>query len=283
MFEVQWPLVLFSFLAGLGGFALASAALSGILGKGGDNPRFVTTVIAIACMVIGGCCSMMHLAVVENVMAAVTNILSFSGISIELVLLGTTCIVALIYAIMLKRDTSETARKVVAVLCIIAGVLLAFFCGHGYVMDGRPLWNTELLPLAYLGTAFGAGALLFATIQRAMGEPTEVICGLRVWILVGALLSLITVAAYVIYLGSQGALEGEAPTFAIVAIAGALAALGCAIVLVRPGVETSVGIAVVALVCAVAAGVGLRMLMWAASTGYLDLFEVAMTTRTWMF
>ena len=283
MFEVQWPLVLFSFLAGMGGFALASASLSGIMGKGGDNARFITTILSIVCMIVGGCCSMLHLAIVENVMAAATNILSFSGISIELILLGVTCIMAVIYAIMLKRETSETSRKVVAVLCIIAGVLLAYFCGHGYVMDGRPLWNTELLPLAYMGTAFGAGALMFATIQLALKEEAEAVSGMRVWIIVGVAISLVTVLAYVIYLSTKGAMEGETFTFAVVSIIAAVAAIACAVVLARPGATPTLSVAAIGFICAIVAGVCLRMLMWAVSSGYLNLFEVAMTTRSWMF
>ena len=100
--EIQWPLVLFSLIAGTGGSLFAFVALSELLG-GKEKTRFAATVTSLVLIVAGGCLSMLHLASPQNAFAALTNIFSFSGISIELMLLGLTFVVALAYAIVVKR------------------------------------------------------------------------------------------------------------------------------------------------------------------------------------
>lgn len=85
--DIQWPLVLFSLIAGTGGSLFAFVALSELVG-GKDKTRFAATVTALVLIVVGGCLSMLHLASPQNAFAALTNIFSFSGISIELMLLA---------------------------------------------------------------------------------------------------------------------------------------------------------------------------------------------------
>ena len=84
--DIQWPLVLFSLIAGTGGSLFAFVALSELVGGKGKT-RFAATVTALVLIVVGGCLSMLHLASPQNAFAALTNIFSFSGISIELMLL----------------------------------------------------------------------------------------------------------------------------------------------------------------------------------------------------
>lgn len=258
----------------------ASAALSDLMKKGEDKSRFTADVIGMVLLIVGGWCSLLHLALPENVMAAVTNIFSFSGISIELVLLGITFILAFIYAIMLKRETVGTARKVVAVAGIVAAVLLAFFCGHGYVMVGRPLWNTNLLPFAYLGTALGTGGFLFACIQSKRGNAVEDVVALKTWYLATSVISAVTVAAYVVFLAASAGLKDAALIYAVVALLGCVVALTCGIsFFLKPAENKVFAIACLGAVTSLIAGLAVRMLMWAVCAGYLELFSVATTTR----
>ena len=132
--EIQWPLVLFSLIAGTGGSLFAFVALSELLG-GKEKTRFAATVTSLVLIVAGGCLSMLHLASPQNAFAALTNIFSFSGISIELMLLGLTFVVALAYAIVVKRLRNALAAKALAVVGGILGLALGYFCGHGYVIE----------------------------------------------------------------------------------------------------------------------------------------------------
>ena len=88
--EIQWPLVLFSLTAGTGGSLFAFVGLSEFLG-GYAKMRDAGAVCSLALIVIGGCFSVLHLASPLHAISAVTNLLSFSGISIELMLLGACC------------------------------------------------------------------------------------------------------------------------------------------------------------------------------------------------
>ena len=155
---IQWPLVLFSLLAGAGGAMLAFAGLSQLLG-GSRTVRRRAVWCALALFVIGGLCSVAHLASPLNAISAVTNLLSFSGISIELMLLGASFIAGAAYLVLTREEGRDGAVRVVAVLAVIFGVAIGFFCGHGYVIDAQPTWSTETLPLAYLGTSLALGGL----------------------------------------------------------------------------------------------------------------------------
>ena len=76
--EIQWPLVLFSLIAGTGGSLFAFVALSELLG-GKEKTRFAATVTSLVLIVAGGCLSMLHLASPQNAFAALTNMLLVLG------------------------------------------------------------------------------------------------------------------------------------------------------------------------------------------------------------
>lgn len=85
--KIQWPLVLFSMLAGCGGCCFAFAGVAGALGESTTVTLWATG-ISLVLVVVGAVCSMMHLATPRHAFAAVTHLLSFSGISVELIMLG---------------------------------------------------------------------------------------------------------------------------------------------------------------------------------------------------
>ena len=65
---IQWPLLIFSLLAGCGGVTLASAGVAELLGVA-KKTRFIAVVVALVLLIVGGCASVLHLAQPANIMA----------------------------------------------------------------------------------------------------------------------------------------------------------------------------------------------------------------------
>ncbi len=282
---IQWPLVLFSLLAGAGGAMLAFAGLSQLLG-GSRTVRRRAVWCALALLVIGGLCSVAHLASPLNAISAVTNLLSFSGISIELMLLGANVIVGAAYLVLTREEGRDGAVRVVAVLAVIFGVAIGFFCGHGYVIDAQPTWSTETLPLAYLGTSLALGAFAYALVAAATKTPADeaangaaasaVELGGKLWpaVLVCAVVDAVGILAYGLFLGLDAVAAQGALFWGGAVACGVVGVLACAIAgMTALAAKAPLPLAVAGVACAAIGGVALRMLMWACATGYIDLFS----------
>ncbi len=272
--ETQWPLVIFSLLAGVGGTLGAFAALALLLKKA-EKSAFVALIVALVLFVLGGLASMLHLASPQNAMAAATNLLSFSGISVELIMLGASFIAMLALAIMVKRGAEGTALKVVAVLVIICGLVLAFVCGHGYVIDARQYWNTNLLPLAYLGSVLPAGGLLYLALE-AFKDAEADLKSLELVTLIAAVVSAITLVVYLVFVGGEIVASSPVVTYGGIIVCGIVitlaAAAGAFIVKGSGAVKTCL---VVGIISSVIGALCLRVFMWVASNGFMDLFGLA--------
>ena len=181
--KIQWPLVLFSMLAGCGGCAFAFAGIANAMGESTSVTLFVT-VVAFVLVVVGAICSMMHLATPKHAFAAVTHLLSFSGISVELIMLGVVCALMILFAGSVVFIDNATATLVLGLLGALSGVALAFVTGHGYLISSKPTWNTKKLPLAYTGTAAVAGGFLYVAIAAFAGADPAIVRALC-WILLG--------------------------------------------------------------------------------------------------
>lgn len=271
--DIQWPLVLFSLLAGTGGSLFAFVGLSEFLG-GSSKVRDAGSIVAMALLVLGGCFSVLHLASPLHAISAVTNLLSFSGISIELMLLGANFVVMLAYVLVRKRSNVTTPVKVLAVLGIVLGLMLGFFCGHGYVLEGQPTWNSETLPLAYLGTSLACGAFLYGTIVALKGDEKEFGGKLGVFTLGAAVVGAIGLVAYVAFLGI------DAASSQALVLWGGVVVLGIVATLVISGLGAfgggkmpAIAVGVSGLACAFVGGLAVRSLMWLCATGYIDLFS----------
>lgn len=276
--EIQWPLVLFTLFSGVGAGLLVPAGVAVLAGKRNDRAQFIALVASLVLLVVGGCFSLLHLAAPHNVMAAVYNIFSFSGISIELILLGVCCIVALAFLIVLKRGAAPSALKVVAVLGIVAALLLMYFCGHGYIMPSRPAWDTEMLPLAYLGTSLAGGVFAYGVVLAACKADDADAKIYRTVVMAGCVVCACTCALY------SFAVLADAADASPVAFWGGLVLCGIVIMLVAGVVAYTklspanlMAIAAVGLVIAVIAIVAVRVVMWDTSEGYLELFGLAAT------
>ena len=276
---IEWPLVLFSMLAGGGGCAFAYVALADIL-KCGKKARFGTTVVALVITIIGGFCSVAHLASPENVMAAVWNIGSFSGISIELILIGITCILMIAYLVMVGRKAAENAITIVAAIGGVFGLLLAFFTGHGYVLESQMAWNTELLPLAYLGTSIALGAFLYAVCAAGFKVAAEELQKMALPEGVGALIGAVAIVAYVAVVGVAAGAENPLVVWAGLIACGVVITAICGILLlVKKALAASLAVPVVGLVAAAIGALALRSFMWLMGSGFLALFDISTGSR----
>ncbi|WP_334098299.1 DmsC/YnfH family molybdoenzyme membrane anchor subunit [Gordonibacter pamelaeae] len=264
--DIQWSLVIFTALTGLGGWLFFFVGLNTLLGKT-DKGAFAGTMASLVLVVVGGCASVTHLSHPDRMLGALQH--PTSGIFTEAVLVGLLCIVLVAFLVMLKRSLTGTPLKAVAVIGMALGVLMSFMAGQSYLMPAIAAWNTELLPLGYLGTAAASGAaawLLLAVVQKA-DEATVSFAGLMTF--AGGCAALVLALAYG---AASGALAGGTALLvgAAVLCGGAVPAACGALAWKRPGNGAAWGS--VALFAALAGSIAFRCAMWAAGAGLYDFF-----------
>lgn len=273
MFSIQWPLVLFGLICGLGGTLGAAAAVAELMGKARQG-RFVASVVALVLLVVGGCTVLLHITLPQNVFYAVTNLASLSGISVEIIMIAITFVLVGAYAIMLKREVPDAARKAIAILALISGVVLAFVCGHGYVIDSRPYWDTNLMPLAYLGSVLPAGAFLYLVIAGKLGAGLDELKALKPYVIATVVVSIVTTVLYLVTLGGEVLARNVVCSYGLVVACGIVGELVCLyLYLTAKDVKTVVVAAVVGLVLAVLCALGVRFEMWLSSDPFFDAFS----------
>lgn len=278
--KIQWPLVLFSMLAGCGGCCFAFAGVAGALGESTTVTLWATG-ISLVLVVVGAVCSMMHLATPRHAFAAVTHLLSFSGISVELIMLGVVSALMAAYGAACLWFDNELARLVLGIAGAVAGVVLAFVTGHGYLISSKPTWNTKKLPLAYTGTALVAGGFLYAVVSVATGGVWAMELPVKLLLAVCAVFSAVTAAAYLGHLGMQTAKKNPTLFWVGIVVCGLVVPLACAAILLAPLPSMAfVAVAAVGFVAAMAGGLSLRMLMWIVGAGFLFFFEDAQANRS---
>ncbi|WP_302011459.1 DmsC/YnfH family molybdoenzyme membrane anchor subunit [uncultured Adlercreutzia sp.] len=278
--KIQWPLVLFSMLAGCGGCCFAFAGVAGALGESTTVTLWATG-ISLVLVVVGAVCSMMHLATPRHAFAAVTHLLSFSGISVELIMLGVVSALMVAYGAACLWFDNELVRLVLGMAGALAGVVLAFVTGHGYLISSKPTWNTKKLPLAYTGTALVAGGFLYAAVSVATGGVWAMELPVKLLLAACAVFSAVTVAAYLGHLGMQTAKKNPTLFWVGIVVCGLVVPLACAAILLAPLPSMAfVAVAAVGFVAAMAGGLSLRMLMWIVGAGFLFFFEDAQANRS---
>lgn len=278
--KIQWPLVLFSMLAGCGGCCFAFAGVAGALGESTTVTLWATGV-SLVLVVVGAVCSMMHLATPRHAFAAVTHLLSFSGISVELIMLGVVSALMAAYGAACLWFDNELVRLVLGMAGALAGVVLAFVTGHGYLISSKPTWNTKKLPLAYTGTALAAGGFLYAVVSVATGGVWAMELPVKLLLAACAVFSAVTVATYLGHLGMQTAKKNPTLFWVGIVVCGLVVPLACAAILLAPLPSMAfVAVAAVGFVAAMAGGLSLRMLMWIVGAGFLFFFEDAQANRS---
>ena len=278
--KIQWPLVLFSMLAGCGGCAFAFVGLGNAFGAPIEF-TLIVTVISFVLVVVGGLCSVLHLATPKHALAAISHLTSFSGISVELIMLGIVSVLMIGYAASCVVFDSAMARLVFGVLGIVAGLGLAFATGHGYLISSKPTWNTKKLPLAYTGTALVSGGLLYAAAASVLSAGQDVLSLAVVALAVCMVFSAITVIAYALHLGKDR-LKDNASLFwggiVVCGIAAPIVVLGVVFAGVVSGANAL--LLIVGFALSMVGGTCLRMLMWIVGAGFLFFFEEAQAKRS---
>lgn len=283
--KIQWPLVLFSLLAGVGGCAFAFAGIGNALGEV-PGVTFVVTIVAFVFVCIGGVCSVVHLATPKHAWAVVTHILSFSGISVELIMLGIACALMVVFVGCDVIGLPAIVKLASGLFGALSGVCLAFATGHGYLISSKPTWNTMKLPVAYTATSLVGGAFLYLFVASMLGANGFVVT----WILGIALLccffNVVALGAYIGHLGRDIARTnkklyergivacGMVTTLVLMAVLYAMAMVSSA-----PDLAFSL-VAFVGCVAALIGGLALRMLMWIVGAGFLSLFDQARDHRS---
>lgn len=264
--SIQWPLLVFSLLAGSGSALLAFAGVAQAAGIA-RKTRSIAVACALALLVIGGCASVVHLAQPANIMAAAANVFSFSGISVELIMLGINAVVCVAYLIAARKEASAPTMRGIAVVGIISGVVMTFVVGNGYVMQSQPNWNTVLLPLAYAGSGLACGGALYCALMAAFKEAASEFKPVGVVAIAALVVQLAACVAYGVSIAS--AVDGMLYWGACVGI-GSVAALACA-VFARKSPLAWWGVFAAAFI----GGIALRAAMWMVGTGFLDMFSLA--------
>jgi len=263
--EIQWSLVLFTIFAGAGAGMLAFAGV-GEFFNASKNSRLVAAICAVVLLIAGGISSLLHLGNPANVMAAATNLGSFSPISLELIFLGACVLVALVYLVLVARGV-DSATKIVGVIGILVGVVFAYVSGHGYeVIAAKPAWATPTLTLSYLFSALALGGFLFLLLQVVFKDDAASIKKVGLIVLVVAALETIGYIAY----GALTPLAENALIFWIgAAVIGGLIAAAAGVLIYMKNNQAMVYIGVLAVLIG---GIAFRAVMWLAGESYLTGF-----------
>lgn len=200
--EIQWSLVFYTLLIGLGAGTFAVAASSEWWGKA-ERARLPGAITAIVSMALAGVASFLHLGHPERALGVLGNIQS--GIGQEMLLAGLTGLLAVAYALMLWRGGPAGTRKIVAGAGMALAVILCAVMGASYMLPARPAWNTVFVPLLYLASAASLGLLavffwVAARTPYAEREAAVKAVG-KAGLIALAVQALVTVA-YVIYLAT---------------------------------------------------------------------------------
>ena len=194
--EIQWPLLIFSVLLGVTSGSFVFLAVGELRGKFRDV-RFAGALIALICLAVGGCVSVLHMGHPERATHLLGNL--GSGLSKELFVVAIMGIVALIYLVLAKKDY-PTASKVSGVLGAVLGLVLPFVAGASYLIAARPAWDSIALPLMFLGAGLALGMTLMCGLVLLKGRAAEEGGFALKLALAGVLIMAVTTVAYVIWI-----------------------------------------------------------------------------------
>ncbi len=269
--EIQWSLVLFTAISGAGAWMFAFIGLNEFFQKAKNTKGIlVGCVIAAVLLAVGGVASATHLSHIEHVLWVLQH--PAPGIFVEALLIGIDAILAIIYFLLVKREASQTARRVIAVLAIAMGPIFTYSCGSSYMMASQLAWNTFTLPLGYLGTAIPSGAAAWLLLNCYCKENPEALRIASLELAIAGAASLVLGAAYGLVSGAAAGGNVALLWLGVVAC-GSLVPLVCGAVASRKA-ESAFTLGIVGLVGGFIGSVSYRVLMWTASVALMSLFGV---------
>ena len=156
--EIQWPLVLFTALAGTGAWLFVCMGINEFVGK--NKPAIIYTAF-VSCVLLGlgGLASATHLSHPERILNALNN--PTSGIFLEASMIFILIALAVVFAILVYRDGNAIARKIIALAGIAIAVAFTYSAGESYTMSSQAMWDTPLFVIACIFAPLPAGASLW--------------------------------------------------------------------------------------------------------------------------
>ena len=191
--DIQWSLVLFTAIASCGTWVSVGVAVDELRGLT-QRTNLVASVLALVLAVVGGIASVTHLSHPDRIMAVLSH--PTAGIFLEALLIGLFIAAVAVYVILLKRDASAGARKAVAVLAAVIGIVFSFASGYSYMMEARTTWNTITLPLGYLGFGAASGLSLYLLLVACKKESAEAVKLAGLETVIGGVLALVSGLAF---------------------------------------------------------------------------------------
>ena len=153
--ELQWPLVIFTLLICLGAGTLGVAGLLAALKKAPEI-QSLAAILAIVFVVLGGIASFFHLQHWDRAFNGFGHL--SSGITQEIIGIVVFLVVAVVYLLLLRKDTLPSWA---GWLAFIVSLALVVVVANSYLMGARPVWNSPLLWLYFLSNAILFGSLVF--------------------------------------------------------------------------------------------------------------------------
>lgn len=276
---IQWPLTLFTVIAGAGFGLLATTGVAR-LAVGQSKPlRQLSLVVAFVLLCVGGLMSVFHLSHPERFMAAIANLFSFSGIALELIGLILGCVSAVLFFVFSSAENAA-GEKAMAVVSVVVGVVAGVLQGLAYYEVGaQAAWHLAPLPVSYLFTSLAAGAAIYLLLSAVKGAEGDRAGTRTVGIVavVVAALAAVAVIAYVANVAAIGRLADGATAAAVLAAVCAVA--GVVLIAWHALKQQSTAVVAVAVVACVASSLAVRVLMWLVAHIDLNLIALAAANR----
>ena len=280
--EIQWPLVLFTLITGLGVGAFSCVAVIDWLGIG-DAVLLPGTITVLAAMAAGGVASILHLSHPSRTYHIVKHI--DTGVGKEMLLIGITGAAVFLYGVSQFIGLAGLPRKIIAGVGLVSGVVLAFEMGATYVLPARPAWRTWLWAPIYAASAAATGLFtiyVLAAVLRARVEESFIL-GINKSALIALIAQVGVILAYLMYLASSPSVDlinksarllkrdGATPFWGGVVFAGMLIPIAMTIwVQVDHTIHHALVVAAVGLACVLLGGIAIRALMYRLG-GEIDL------------
>lgn len=237
----EMPLALFSTLAPMGAGAFVILAIAFLATKfDGDTLKKIDrfTTIPVVFVIVGFIAAFFHLANPMNAFGVFANV-GTSPLSNEIVAGVVFTVLMLVYWIWaLTGKMSDGARKGLAAVVAVLGIIFAFFTGMAYMINTIPSWNTAAGPVQMAGFALVGGAALGVLVLALAGctdalKTGSLKTGTLAVLIVGLILGL---GAFAIQASTASALENALFSGADL-VAGAMMIIVCGVIcLVGTGV-----------------------------------------------
>lgn len=265
--SAQWLTVIYSALICFGGGSLAFLGISEATGMA-PKARKAAAIAAALLLLAGGVVFVSSLGKPAAAMAIAANALKGSPKSLEFVTMIACVVAAVVYVVVSIRSESETAPKVIGILCLVLGVLMGILAGNSSAL-GRASWTGIVLPLAWTGSALAFGGALYCSLSAIFKEEDG---DLRKLVFIALLGTVVQAAGFIAY--------GVCTGFAVDPLLYWLGAVAVGTVVTLLCLFASLKVRALvfaALICSAAGGICIRLVLLSLGTTSLGLLGNAIS------